>query len=287
MESRASTTISTSLYSQSSVPTSNVDPISSRPGRFRRQSITRSKDGCKTCRRRRVKCDELRPKCGPCTRLGKQCSWRKCWRFYDSTARTQKTNQIVSTKGSPSWDKKASKLALVRQPDLVPCARDIHFNEIDNEDEREQRALTQAPGTFYVVLTPRSFTQPLDLDKVTIKRHECVKSSPRNIPHHDLPADPNALFVTEFKEPGTCSTNSEQGQLLKNSTERYPDTALTSVDARSARGTNDQACLLHFKNHIHRKIVPLGSTFAVDEGDGAETIIRESQTFRAVSAIEM
>lgn len=35
--------------------------------------ITRSTNGCRTCKRRRKKCDETQPQCKVCTRLGIEC----------------------------------------------------------------------------------------------------------------------------------------------------------------------------------------------------------------------
>lgn len=40
---------------------------------MRKQPRTRSLDGCATCRSRRVKCDETRPVCSNCQRLGLTC----------------------------------------------------------------------------------------------------------------------------------------------------------------------------------------------------------------------
>jgi hypothetical protein len=37
---------------------------------------TRTKDACATCRRRKVRCDERRPKCGHCDRLALDCQWQ-------------------------------------------------------------------------------------------------------------------------------------------------------------------------------------------------------------------
>ena len=39
------------------------------------QRIVRVRTGCWTCRRRKKKCDEARPKCGGCTRNRLSCSW--------------------------------------------------------------------------------------------------------------------------------------------------------------------------------------------------------------------
>lgn len=46
-------------------------------GRTRGPGEKRSRNGCLTCRRRRVKCDEIHPKCNHCVRLGLSCSYQK------------------------------------------------------------------------------------------------------------------------------------------------------------------------------------------------------------------
>lgn len=42
----------------------------------RPQHLPRSKNGCVTCRRRRVRCNERKPRCSHCERLNLQCAWR-------------------------------------------------------------------------------------------------------------------------------------------------------------------------------------------------------------------
>ncbi|OTB02569.1 hypothetical protein M426DRAFT_193768 [Hypoxylon sp. CI-4A] len=43
------------------------------PPRPKKTSIVRAKTGCRNCRIRRKKCDEKKPACGACTRLGRHC----------------------------------------------------------------------------------------------------------------------------------------------------------------------------------------------------------------------
>ncbi|OOF93891.1 hypothetical protein ASPCADRAFT_172767 [Aspergillus carbonarius ITEM 5010] len=43
------------------------------PPRPKKTDIVRSRNGCKSCRKRKTKCDEQRPTCGTCKRLGKIC----------------------------------------------------------------------------------------------------------------------------------------------------------------------------------------------------------------------
>ncbi|KAL1870789.1 hypothetical protein VTK73DRAFT_2513 [Phialemonium thermophilum] len=41
-----------------------------------RNRPVRSREGCLTCKRRKVKCDEQRPRCSHCERLNLECKWR-------------------------------------------------------------------------------------------------------------------------------------------------------------------------------------------------------------------
>ena len=41
-----------------------------------RRRLPRSHNGCLTCRRRKVRCNEQRPRCSHCERLNLQCTWR-------------------------------------------------------------------------------------------------------------------------------------------------------------------------------------------------------------------
>ncbi|KAE8384524.1 hypothetical protein BDV23DRAFT_166614 [Aspergillus alliaceus] len=46
------------------------------PARYKKTNITRSRNGCIPCRQKKRKCDENRPSCGLCSRLGIYCSFR-------------------------------------------------------------------------------------------------------------------------------------------------------------------------------------------------------------------
>lgn len=45
------------------------------PGVGIKQPVPRTRTGCLTCRKRKVKCDELKPICGRCSRLQRECKW--------------------------------------------------------------------------------------------------------------------------------------------------------------------------------------------------------------------
>ncbi|KAH8669161.1 hypothetical protein BX600DRAFT_461297 [Xylariales sp. PMI_506] len=53
------------------------DGAPARPRRRRTERGPRSKQGCRTCISKKVKCDEQHPDCGRCTRLSLQCTWEE------------------------------------------------------------------------------------------------------------------------------------------------------------------------------------------------------------------
>ncbi|KAF5015100.1 hypothetical protein F66182_13682, partial [Fusarium sp. NRRL 66182] len=68
---------------------------------------SRSRTGCWTCRSRKVKCDERRPSCGQCARLGHRCDYSPRLTFRDDTSRVVERMTEVSTTGNTVWDSKA------------------------------------------------------------------------------------------------------------------------------------------------------------------------------------
>lgn len=64
----------------------------------------RSRTGCWTCRTRKVKCDEGRPICGQCSRLGHLCDYSPRLSFRDDTPRVVERMQEVSIVGNSIWD---------------------------------------------------------------------------------------------------------------------------------------------------------------------------------------
>ncbi|CAH2355425.1 hypothetical protein CLIB1423_26S00518 [[Candida] railenensis] len=75
---------------------SNEAPYSHQQDRvIRRKKImhTRTRTGCLTCKRRRVKCDEGKPGCNNCLK-----SNRKCDGYAENASRNKKRNQQISSK---------------------------------------------------------------------------------------------------------------------------------------------------------------------------------------------
>ncbi|KAH6867613.1 C6 transcription factor [Thelonectria olida] len=55
-------------------------PATARRRPIPRKGHTKSRAGCPNCKRRKVKCDEVIPECGPCRRLGLRCEYSRAGR---------------------------------------------------------------------------------------------------------------------------------------------------------------------------------------------------------------
>ncbi|KAK6814671.1 hypothetical protein RU639_009807 [Aspergillus parasiticus] len=75
------------------------------PPRPRKTNIIRSRNGCKSCRNRRTKCDEQKPICGTCARLNKSCEYvQPMLKFQVITVQNPKG--LLSTYNTPSKERK-------------------------------------------------------------------------------------------------------------------------------------------------------------------------------------
>ncbi|EWG47400.1 hypothetical protein FVEG_07521 [Fusarium verticillioides 7600] len=81
-------------------------PSNTRPATSARRQI-RSREGCLTCKRRKVKCDEQRPRCSHCERLNMECKWRPQQRSGVQRRQAPSTevhDQSIEQHPSPNFD---------------------------------------------------------------------------------------------------------------------------------------------------------------------------------------
>ncbi|KAL5355751.1 hypothetical protein BJX96DRAFT_78470 [Aspergillus floccosus] len=101
------------------------------PPRPKKTEIVRSRSGCKCCRERRTKCDEQKPRCGTCVRLGTTCQpVRQKFQFRITTGPSN--SPPTSQQGRWGQDTGSKKTGEPRSSHshpslsmLGPCSRDI------------------------------------------------------------------------------------------------------------------------------------------------------------------
>ncbi|KAK4443303.1 hypothetical protein QBC34DRAFT_284485, partial [Podospora aff. communis PSN243] len=106
---------------------------------------TKSKMGCRTCRARRVKCDEGKPACQRCISTGRVCDGYGIWggggNSYGSAERAVNTLFKQSSRKAPS----ASKTLKTTSPALIPG---LDQQEYATFDFFRRRTATKLPGMF-------------------------------------------------------------------------------------------------------------------------------------------
>ncbi|TKX27599.1 transcription factor-like protein 1 [Elsinoe australis] len=137
----------------------------SRPGQaakgkaqFHRQNPPRSRDGCSTCKQRKVRCDERRPICTPCERLDRKCEWSRVRQFKIVNDSVIRSNRNIHASSSPAWTAKA----FIDRPipsTTISSSSSIPFPALKNRSERDKVALREQPGSYHVICTPETFSR--------------------------------------------------------------------------------------------------------------------------------
>lgn len=97
-----------------------------------KRSTVRSIHGCRTCRQRKVKCDEKRPCCSPCYRMSKTCDWTRDRKFVDcgkSIKRQYKALEDESTRRD--CRKPSRRETSPPSSSLSPECSDVHSATLD------------------------------------------------------------------------------------------------------------------------------------------------------------
>ncbi|KAH8145606.1 uncharacterized protein LAJ45_10407 [Morchella importuna] len=98
----------------------------------------------------------MHPKCGQCDRLQHDCDYTRRLSFRDDTNRVKQRNVEVSIVGSVVWDSQVSFSNPTPQ-ELADAKLLPPFSHLSNDEERELKAILNKPGTYHVILGPKSF----------------------------------------------------------------------------------------------------------------------------------
>ncbi|KAH6694380.1 fungal-specific transcription factor domain-containing protein [Leptodontidium sp. MPI-SDFR-AT-0119] len=279
------------------VPPSSLQPglasSNNPPPESRRSRIPpRSKSGCwYVLVPPEVKCDETRPACGQCVRLGHTCDYNPRVSFKDDTPRILERTKQVSITGSYVWDPNVQ--------DQEPKARALEdtlplFSTLTTDDERERKAESQDPGTFVVVANLTSFA---DLPEY---RDESIESIRRgsgysehdgdNDEQNSLSSslveeadDPNVVILKTFEDPirtaptqvpfrpavipiapAQSNLSSDRQQLLRQDSSHSDSNTVSLLDAARQGGKNAE--LLHYyRTTISPQIIRIGKSQGDDD----------------------
>ncbi|KAL6892431.1 hypothetical protein HDV57DRAFT_181453 [Trichoderma longibrachiatum] len=102
------------------------------------QKSRRSKTGCYTCRIKKVKCDEARPRCERCVRLRRLCDYEPKMKHNDLLAISRGYMlALESSKSLPTWARRAALTRALALPARLPAfpgsASSLNLTSADHE----------------------------------------------------------------------------------------------------------------------------------------------------------
>ncbi|KAL8755146.1 MAG: hypothetical protein Q9199_003850 [Rusavskia elegans] len=237
---------------------------------------------------RKVKCDEARPKCSPCTRLGHRCDYNPRLSFKDDTPRVVEKMQHLTGQSQGVWDRLLSRLydsQLANHPrhDFLPL-----FSRLTNDEDREKKAEFRPPGSYNVIVTPSSLAQldeykatqddeitPISAGSRSSKAASADPSSPDPETNVITFADPDTIMLRVFEDnskkltsPTSSSSRfgiSSPSSLMSPSTGHYvqrtdiftlssqntPPPSIFQIKPQDAR---DWPLICHYRNLLSRHL---------------------------------
>ncbi|KAF6829729.1 C6 finger domain protein [Colletotrichum musicola] len=184
---------------ETSGPSSSALPSYSRPPR---RSV-RSREGCLTCKRRKVKCDESRPRCSHCERLNLECKWRP-------QSNTSAHAALAAAAPAAGADRSPGMRSHATEASVSPAASSSMFQPMQAVDEIfDYASFMWDAGDVWQQVNPEP-GQQMSLDGQVLLRNNFagqpagvrpapLMSSPRNIDFPDRTA------LEDLPEPAPIS----------------------------------------------------------------------------------
>ena len=243
-------------------------------------SLPRSKGGCTTCRRRKVKCDEVRPQCGHCSRLEKQCDWSRRYRFEEMNHHVHEKYSKAGLSSPDAREKSSKKWQEMIATRQLPNDRDYtlpEFSELSDQDTRERKALTREPGAYNLVVRPESFAELSDYED---SNQSMVVAHRLRRQDSAFATDPD---VAELPVGELASMMDRRPKAAKRYTlAMLPSPQLMTISIDDGFREDDVAKHVHlFETEICNRILPFAVKYGLtQDSNNRNTIVAMSSTFR-------
>ncbi|CAD0018236.1 unnamed protein product, partial [Aureobasidium pullulans] len=252
-----------------------------------RRPQTRSKNGCWTCRKRRVKCDEVRPQCSGCVRLYKNCHYGYQWQLLDFGLCTGRQLRHNTPSSSSSWNRYPSSLTSDTQS-TRPSFKNRNVSDISPEATHRKKD-APSPQDSYSISTNSSFSSSSSCRPLTPLSH--VTSPDEN-------DQDKRMRVSDFGILAKPETSSQPTLLLPRSPWNkceLPESAGSQQTPSAPRESEDQNTVTAAEPMLNHKALTLPhiATYGLryhDEEPGAfdeeAAIFTHSKSFEPPSLVE-
>jgi hypothetical protein len=185
------------------------------------------------------------------------------------------------------------------------------FAELTNDEDRERKAESQAPGTFNVVVNPGSFAglpeygvstgaqsqrTGIQSARTSIDSQmstEIPRHRPRNL---STSGDPNVVVLAKFEDAPLSLPSLSSFPIDRRTS--LPEKLNTLNISGISRGTSapsgqrndsvtqglrDERLMVHYRGFISKRVFPIGKTLLIDRQDQEDLIVAEARDFPPVS----
>lgn len=186
------------------------------------------------------------------------------------------------------------------------------FADLTNDEDRERKAESKAPGTYNVIVNPQSFASLPEYGAcpATRPRTYSLQSIPSGPTYLNSPSasseasrggggaitdDPNTVVLSRFEDvalsmPTLSTFPPDRRTSLPDTMQRLEITVSprgSSLPSSRGDGTGpagrNERLMVHYRGFIAKRIMPLGKHFYLDHGTGHEDpIVAEARTFPPV-----
>lgn len=216
-----------------------------------------------------MKCDEGRPVCGQCSRLGHTCDYLPRLAFRDDTQRVVDRMQLVNTVGSSVWDLRVASPAPSSAgstiDDLAP------FATLLTDEDRERKAEASPPGTFTVIVNPDSFqhlaeyasddSEQKTTDNAPPRREHMAASLASNMGRDSgpeaisVPGDPNTVIIPKFEDLSRRTTR-ELKSPISPTDSNMPSIKREDSEPLQRTCSQEASILRHFRDTVWKQLAP-------------------------------
>ncbi|THX11108.1 hypothetical protein D6D13_04958 [Aureobasidium pullulans] len=210
---------------------------------------TRSKDGCWTCRKRRVKCDETRPQCGGCVRLSKDCRYGHQWQFLDFSLSTGRLIRHNTPSNDSSWYCYPTSLTSNTQG-TKPSVKHHNVSEISPE-ETHRKIDSLSPQNTYSIPTNSSFLSSSSCRPLTPLSHVTSPGEDDQDKHMHIPD------LGMAAKPGTLSQPTLLLPLARWNKCELPESALSGCIPPLPHNPEDQNTLIAATSVLNHSVLTL------------------------------
>ncbi|KAH7141376.1 fungal-specific transcription factor domain-containing protein [Dactylonectria estremocensis] len=196
----------------------------------------RSREGCLTCKRRKVKCDEQRPRCSHCERLNMECKWRPQTRSAaqrrlptnDMSGSAMEQNLSPATEASPGNSVFQPAHAVDEVFDYASFMWDSGDFWQQVSPDMNQNAGLEAHMLVSLIPFQPACVETIPEDSTAVQL--CVTTA-REAAHSQITFPDRTAFANPFPAPSLTQSNDSQEKLpLPQGSEKLMDFFINSVN---------------------------------------------------------